>query len=130
MDVVIKPSRKATLIAAAARTGSFTGSRVATGAPNVTSSGPVSYNPTGALLELTGTCAAGTVDVTIEGSEDGTTWFPLTLSSAFTQVTTVAATQSQSRYLQAPVLPTHIRGIFTGGGGPNYNLKLEARFVY
>lgn len=130
MDITYRQSRLVTLLAAAARTASVTGSGVVTNKLYVSSSGPMMYLPTGALLILEGSLSSGTVDVVVEGSLDGTNWFPLPLSSAFTQVTTVATTHKQTRTIASPVIPAIVRATFTGASTPVYNLSLKALLPY
>lgn len=130
MEVSYRHSRVVTLLAAAARTASVTGSAVVANQLYVSSSGANMYLPAGALLILEGSLSSGTVDVVIEGSLDGTNWFPFPLNSTFTQVTLTATTHKQTRSLGGQVVPPYIRATFTGASTPIYNLSLKVILLY
>jgi hypothetical protein len=114
-----------TLLAAAARTSTATGSSVGTGSSNK----PITESQSGytrhmqVFLDVTA-AASGTLDLTIEGSVDGgTTWIPLTASSAWTQVTT--SVSEQVRRYDGPIPPV-IRAVGTGASTPNHTYSVRA----
>lgn len=119
------------LLASATRTATATG----TGQSTVTTQKPLV--PGGVAEGLTrhmhvfqtiGTVSgtSPTLDLTVEGSVDGgTTWFTLTASSAWTQVT--ASTSKQVRRYEGPI-PPHVRAVATiGGTSPSFGThKVDA----
>lgn len=114
-----------TLLASAARTATATGSGVGTGAGNK----PITDSQSGftrhmqVFLDVTA-AAAGTLDLTIEGSVDGgTTYIPLTASAAWTQVTT--SVSEQVRRYEGPIPPL-IRAVGTAASSPNHTYSVRA----
>lgn len=116
-----------TLLASAARTATATGTGVGTGSSNK----PITDSQSGYTRHMqvflyTTAAVAGTLDVSVEGSLDGgTTWQPLTPSSAWTQVATTASVGIQNRRYEGP-LPPLIRGVGTGATSPNHTYSLKA----
>lgn len=130
MDTLIRDSQVLTLIASALRTASITGSGVNTLQPYLPGSGVVQRRAQAAYITLLGTLTSGTVDAVIEGSDDGVNWFPVPLSSAFTQVTTTGSTQKQVRRVELSVIPRLLRAVLTAATSPSFTLKVEAVVIY
>ena len=114
-----------TLLASAARTATATGTAVGTGSSNK----PITDSQSGytrhmqVFLDVTA-AAAGTLDLTIEGSVDGgTTYIPLTASAAWTQVTT--SVSEQVRRYEGPI-PPQIRAVGTAASTPNHTYSVRA----
>ena len=113
-----------TLFSATARTASANGSSVGTG-ERTDSVMQSSEGYTRHMHVFTNTTAftSGTNDVSVEGSVDGgTTWFTLTPSSAWTQIT---GTGKQVRRYEGPIPPL-VRGVQTLAGGPNITTGMTA----
>lgn len=117
--------KEVTLLASAARTATATGSSTGTGKANRPITGDTEAFARHMQVFLNVTAAAsGTLDLTVEGSLDGgTTWFTLTPSSAWNQVTT--GTGKQVRRYEGPI-PSLIRAVGTAGGGPSHTYAVTA----
>ena len=116
-----------TLLAAAARTATATGSSTSTlnGPTNVITGGGTKGFTRHMQVFLDVTVAtSGTLDLTIEGSVDGgATWIPLTASAAWTQVTT--SVSEQVRRYEGPIPPL-IRAVGTGASTPIHTYSVRA----
>lgn len=113
-----------TLLASAQRTSTATGSSVSTAITTYPGTGITLGVTQGMTVFLSVTAAAaGTLDLTIEGSPDGTIWATLTPNAAWTQVTT--STGTQSRYYVGPV-PPYIRAKGTQATSPNHTYSVKA----
>lgn len=118
-------TKTVTLLASAARTATATGSAVSTGKANKPITGETSGFTRHMQVFLDASAAAaGTLDLTVEGSTDGgTTWFTLTPASAWTQVTTTPG--KQVRRYEGPI-PPQIRAVGTAASTPNHTYSVTA----
>lgn len=118
-------SKVVTLLAAAQRTATATGAAVGTGKALK----PITQDAEGfnrqmqVFLNCTA-AAAGTLDLTIEGSIDGgVTFFTLAPASAWTQVTTTPG--KQCRRYEGPI-PALIRAVGTAATSPDHTYSVTA----
>lgn len=81
----------------------------------------------GMMVYLAVTAAAsGTLDLTMQGSNDNSNWSTLNPNAAWTQVTTAAS--YQFRNYPAP-LPKYIRYVGTGASTPDHTYGIRAFFI-
>lgn len=121
-------SKTLTLLASAARTATTTGDAVSTAkATKVITQSAEGFNRSMLVVLSATAAAAGTLDLTIEGSLDGgTTWATLTPSAAWTQVTTTPG--KQSRRYDGPI-PALIRAVGTAATSPNHTYSVTALVI-
>lgn len=115
-----------TLLASAARTSTTTGDPVSTlkGPAKVITGESDGFNGTMLVVLNVTAAAAGTLDLTIEGSIDnGTTWVTLAPASSWTQVTTTPGKQSRT---YAGPIPPMIRAVGTQATTPNHTYSVTA----
>lgn len=114
-------TKNATLLASATRTATATGSAVATGLSN----NPIKGDQEGfsrhmQVFQTVGTVSGTTptLDLTVQGSLDNSTWFTLTPSTPWVQV--IASTNKQTRRYEGPI-PPYVRAVATiDGTNPSY----------
>lgn len=106
------PAESMVLLAAAARTASITGAtmRANLGPFQIADRQRMAPMQMGVYLDVTA-AAAGTLDLTVQGSWDGTNWFTMTpREGAWTQVTT--SPSRQYRTYHGPI-PPFVRAVGT-----------------
>lgn len=115
------------LLASGARTSTSQGSAVSVlSGSSRPITGTAGDTPDYLAVQLTSTVASGTLDLTIEGSMDGTNYATLTPSAAWTQVTTTGV---QHRYYLG--VPKFVRAKYTiGGASPTHTFKVDAWGIY
>lgn len=119
------PIKRKSLLALAARTSTTTGSAVSSvlGPERTLVKERTAGRQLGVWLKVTA-AAAGTLDLAIQGSDDGTTWVTMTpREGAWTQVTTTPG--QQFRTFHGP-LPRFIRAVGTQATSPNHTYSVEA----
>ena len=116
-----------TLASSAARTSTttHTAASISLG-PTLQNPGVIQNSADMLTVQLNCTAASGTLDLTIEGSTDNSSWATLTGNSGWTQVT---STGNQIRYYTAP--PRYVRAKATiGGGSPTFTYAVNAWALY
>lgn len=121
--VAYSPIKRKTLLASAARTATATGNAVTStlGAERYMQKERVSASQFAVWLIVTA-AAAGTLDLTIQGSDDDTNWVTMTpREGAWTQVTTTPG--RQMRTYNGPV-PRFLRAVGTAASSPNHTYEV------
>lgn len=118
------PIKRKVLLASAARTSTTTGSAVTAtlGAERTMQKERLAGRQFGVWLKVTA-AAAGTLDLSIQGSDDGTTWVTMVpREGGWTQVTTTPGTQYRTYH--GP-MPKFVRAVGTQATSPNHTYSVE-----